>query len=171
MTWNRQEDENPSWEISQRVEGRTLTQNDREQKLLLFQFPESKFSGSALCWTERLSAYSLFLSFEILGTYLVVQWLGLWASTARVPVWSLVRELRSHMLHDTTKNKKIKNLCLFGNLEQVQPLHNVTSIDISHHIWNTSMNAGWNSMSFYLLSCWLVLAFIISPTFLWLSNI
>lgn len=26
-----------------------LTQNDREQKLLLFQFPESKFSGSALC--------------------------------------------------------------------------------------------------------------------------
>ena len=165
MTWNRQEDEYPEgYPRQQRAEPwLRMIQNKNFSSSLNQNFQVLPYAK------ERLSACSLFLSFEILGTYLVVQWLGLWASTARVLVWSLVGELRSHVLHGTTKKKK--NLCLFGILEQVQPLRNVTSIDISHHTWNTSMNAGWISMSFYLLSCWLVLRFILSPTFLWSSNI
>ena len=40
------------------------------------------------------------------GNPLVVQWLGLHASTAGAQVWSLVRELRSQKLHNEAKTNE-----------------------------------------------------------------
>ena len=71
---------------------------------------------------ERLSACSLFLSFEILGTYLVIQWLGLWASTAKcsclIPGW---RTKIPHAAWHHQKNKQTKNLCLLGSWSKYSP--------------------------------------------------
>ena len=50
------------------------------------------------------------------GTSLVVQWLGLSASTARSWVQSLVRELKSHKLRGAAKKKKKKRL---GGVKQL----------------------------------------------------
>ena len=47
-----------------------------------------------------------------IGNSLVVQWLGLCASTAGDTGQSLVRELRSHMLCSTAKKKKRKKVFL-----------------------------------------------------------
>ena len=45
------------------------------------------------------------------GTSLVVQWLKICTSSAGSTIWSLVRELRSHMLHAVAKKQKGRMLC------------------------------------------------------------
>ena len=50
----------------------------------------------------------------------MVQWLRVHASTAGVQVCSLVKELRSHMLRGTAKNKTKQNTSLSKVLEFYQ---------------------------------------------------
>ena len=64
-------------------------------------------SYHSLGWknVEKLS-----LKTQNTGDPLLVQWLGLSTFSAKGPDWSLIRELRSHKLHDAAKRKHHRNI-------------------------------------------------------------
>ena len=74
---------------------------------MMNQGPKSwLFPLVALCVTLA----RILIQKSLFGTSLVVQWLRIHLAIYGIWVQSLVKELRSHMLHSSAKKKKIINM-------------------------------------------------------------